>query len=138
MHSENYNIVMTTMINDSLVFLIDLLLHTVVIWLVEMLFTKTEMLTFRHAEVEITKQRDKFKVSVCEKAGITLVVIPYWWNKNIESFAQTLYLMRPDVEINPAYLHGETVPMELPKSDKRSTEKVPLFKSASLTHDMMI
>jgi len=43
-----------------------------------------------------------------------LVVIPYWWDKKIESVAQSIRLIRPEVELPARLLVGEPVPSERP------------------------
>ncbi len=43
------------------------------------------------------QQRDKRKRLVCKANGITLLVIPYWWNQSIEDLASSINNVRPDV-----------------------------------------
>ena len=38
----------------------------------------------------MVQQRDQEKRKACEKAGITLIEIPYWWDDSIETLAETL------------------------------------------------
>ncbi len=57
------------------------------------------------------KERDEHKKMICERDGITLVVIPYWWNKTIESVAHTLHSIRPDVLIPASLLNGKPIPV---------------------------
>jgi hypothetical protein len=42
-------------------------------------------------------QRDKAKKELCEREGITLINIPYWWDKASESLAATIFELRPDL-----------------------------------------
>lgn len=42
-------------------------------------------------------ERDILKNNLCATQGITLVVIPYWWDGEIASLSATLYQTRPDV-----------------------------------------
>jgi hypothetical protein len=44
-----------------------------------------------------TKIRDNNKIQLCEKLGITLIHIPYWWNRNILSLKATIHKKRPDI-----------------------------------------
>ncbi len=55
------------------------------------------------------QQRDAFKISVCQQNGITLMVVPYWWDKKEESLAQSLHKCRPDIPIDPELLVGNEI-----------------------------
>ncbi len=44
------------------------------------------------------KKRDLQKRSMCELNGITLIIIPYWWDRSIQSIATAIYSVRPDVQ----------------------------------------
>jgi hypothetical protein len=41
---------------------------------------------------------DQTKIYLCQQAGITLIEVPYWWNRQPETLAATLVLHRPDLE----------------------------------------
>ncbi len=43
------------------------------------------------------QHRDKQKRLICHSNGITLIVIPFWWDHTIESLAQTIHQTRPDI-----------------------------------------
>ncbi len=62
------------------------------------------------------KKREK-----CSELGITLFIIPYWWNKTVESVARTIHAVRPDVHISPSMLNGDLIPERDPKTDKGRT-----------------
>ena len=42
------------------------------------------------APLELYKNRDEEKHNLCKKYGIQLIVIPYWWDNNLDSLKQTL------------------------------------------------
>jgi len=48
----------------------------------------------------LQQQRDDMKRKQCEKAKVTLVTIPYWWDGTIGSLAATLRTQRPDLPMN--------------------------------------
>jgi len=50
-------------------------------------------------ELSSVQERDAFKRSVCQEAGITLIVIPYWWNNDIDSLVHTIRNRRPDLTL---------------------------------------
>ena len=50
-----------------------------------------------YGESAILAKRDLQKSRECQKEGITLVMIPYWWNKTIESLQSIIYNVRPDL-----------------------------------------
>jgi hypothetical protein len=61
------------------------------------------------------KTRDEEKVAACKASGITLIVVPYWWDKTRQSLAATLYKVRPDIwttEKNPQTY--TSIPTSLP------------------------
>jgi hypothetical protein len=43
------------------------------------------------SNLERTQMRDKEKKQKCNEKGITLVVIPFWWNKAISSLKATIH-----------------------------------------------
>jgi len=51
--------------------------------------------------------KDTEKKTQCEKYGITLIEVPYWWDKQRESLAATLRLQRPG--LLPEYNVAEAV-----------------------------
>jgi len=48
-----------------------------------------------------TKEKDTHKAKECCKLGITLIVIPYWWNYEIFSLQATIHQSRPDLISSP-------------------------------------
>eukprot|EP01027_Heterolobosea_sp_BB2_P017429 GEZU01024685.1.p1 GENE.GEZU01024685.1~~GEZU01024685.1.p1 ORF type:complete len:125 (-),score=24.98 GEZU01024685.1:27-401(-) len=49
------------------------------------------------------QQLDAQKAITCKKAGVTLVAIPYWWNRSIEDLAATICKARPDLFVSPSH-----------------------------------
>ena len=43
------------------------------------------------SSVELNKYRDKEKAKLCKQFGITLIVVPYWWNDNENSLKDMLH-----------------------------------------------
>ncbi len=74
-------------------------------------------------EPVLVQQRDRSKRSICEAQGITLIVIPYFWNKKMESVANTLHMTRPDIPIPSTLLTGDVI-LELPPPPSKGTTKV--------------
>jgi ATP-dependent DNA ligase len=62
-----------------------------------------------HSSLELGQQRDLQKNDVCKekgevttqlfcnKLGITLIVVPYWWDRKFDSLQATIYSQRPDL-----------------------------------------
>ncbi len=48
----------------------------------------------------------------CEQSGITLIVVPFWWDKSMESLVGTIASARPDIIMNRKA--GDVIPMEMP------------------------
>ncbi len=61
---------------------------------------------------------------MCEEDGITLIVIPYWWNTSIESLSQTIHLARPDLEM--PVTNGNPIVNVMPNS--KSTKEIYISK----------
>ena len=49
------------------------------------------------ATVEMYKNRDKEKALLCKKFGVTLIVIPYWWNNREDSLRNTINSTLPGI-----------------------------------------
>ena len=45
--------------------------------------------------------RDEEKKRACAKAEITLIEVPYWWDRTKESLAATIHKARSDLILNP-------------------------------------
>ncbi len=45
------------------------------------------------------QDRDKKKVAICEQAGITLITVPFWWDRNVNSIISILKDARPDIPV---------------------------------------
>jgi hypothetical protein len=58
------------------------------------------------------KQRDKEKREACIRKGITLIEIPFWWDKSISSLAATIHQYRKDLNIS--HVEGKPIPITLP------------------------
>lgn len=46
------------------------------------------------------KERDTEKRRECEEAGITLIAVPYWWDRTLVGLRETIREKRPDLKIN--------------------------------------
>ncbi len=56
------------------------------------------------------KARDKIKQSICIRDGITLLVVPYWWDRSIGSIARSIQIARPDLVIPTGIAKGDPIP----------------------------
>ncbi len=71
--------------------------------------------TTRHAELASVRQRDKNKRTICYNTGISLIVIPFWWDKKIESVVQTIRMTRPDIMLSYKFDDASySIPTEMP------------------------
>lgn len=48
-------------------------------------------------KLEQQLRRDKEKIEACSHANITLIIVPYWWNKSAASLAATVLQHTPSV-----------------------------------------
>ena len=47
--------------------------------------------------LEVIQRRDREKQELCQEIGVSLVTIPYWWDKQKESLMATLWRECPQV-----------------------------------------
>jgi len=47
--------------------------------------------------LEFQKFRDLEKIQLCEKHAIKLIIIPYWWDNNIETLVATILREYPGI-----------------------------------------
>ena len=52
---------------------------------------------FKYYDLEDVQHKDKLKADQCQKKGIKLIVIPYWWKLDIDSLATTIYNQCPQL-----------------------------------------
>eukprot|EP01114_Cavostelium_apophysatum_P021810 TRINITY_DN7703_c0_g1_i1.p1 TRINITY_DN7703_c0_g1~~TRINITY_DN7703_c0_g1_i1.p1 ORF type:complete len:1057 (-),score=241.58 TRINITY_DN7703_c0_g1_i1:7-3177(-) len=79
------------------------------------------------------KQRDQLKRLTCEKVGITLVDIPFWWDGKADSLLATIHRARPDV-VPESRLSGRSVaiPYEVPASVLDKQKRLELRRRLDL------
>jgi len=53
--------------------------------------------SYKYGSEEKQKLRDSEKREMCEKFGLTLIEIPFWWNQTTRSLMQTVHKHRPDL-----------------------------------------
>jgi ATP-dependent DNA ligase len=77
--------------------------------------------TYMHnfASHEERSSFDSLKVSLCKQKGITLIAIPYWWDKQFPSLTATIYSHRPDLFANPTA--SAPIPSVEPSRKKRES-----------------
>jgi hypothetical protein len=59
------------------------------------------------------QRKDQLKRKFAEKMGITVVSIPFWWDKTVDSLMATIHAHRFDIE--SPNLKAEPIPEEMPK-----------------------
>mmetsp|Transcript_23095 Transcript_23095/g.32216 ORF Transcript_23095/g.32216 Transcript_23095/m.32216 type:complete len:376 (+) Transcript_23095:2-1129(+) len=60
------------------------------------------------------QERDLEKKAACDRANITLVQVPYWWNRTESSLASTIKKIRPEVSIAGSFLFDNPIPESPP------------------------
>jgi hypothetical protein len=60
------------------------------------------------------QERDEEKRKVCKELGITLIEIPYWWDRTNESLMATIHNYRPDLCSKPQ--KAKPIPNEPPST----------------------
>jgi hypothetical protein len=68
------------------------------------------------------QKADELKRQFAAKVGITLIPIPFWWDKLPASLASTLQLYRPDLGIQAK---SAIVPLDMPQKFIKLAKYVP-------------
>eukprot|EP01114_Cavostelium_apophysatum_P016152 TRINITY_DN4542_c0_g1_i6.p1 TRINITY_DN4542_c0_g1~~TRINITY_DN4542_c0_g1_i6.p1 ORF type:complete len:1067 (+),score=194.96 TRINITY_DN4542_c0_g1_i6:160-3360(+) len=55
---------------------------------------------FKQQSIFSVKQNDEFKQTACRNANVTLVIIPYWWNRTKQQLIAMIRQTRPDLFVN--------------------------------------
>jgi len=60
---------------------------------------------FQHSFIfgspEVVQKRDEAKKALCADMGITLIEVPFWWDRSIATVAATIHKYRPDIIPEP-------------------------------------
>lgn len=59
------------------------------------------------------QEKDKEKREICKKQGLTLIEIPYWWDRRVDTLAATIHKIRPDL-VPVAPPGASPIPEQLP------------------------
>lgn len=75
---------------------------------------------------DIQQSRDVEKRAACAEANITLLEVPFWWDKTKESLQSTIHKLRPDVFSKPSRAPPipENMPLKIRHVRNRSGEGV--------------
>jgi hypothetical protein len=64
------------------------------------------------------QRRDQLKRKFAAQLGLTLIPIPFWWDKSSSSLTSTLHYYRPDL-INSQDKNVPPIPLEMPSRLKK-------------------
>jgi hypothetical protein len=67
----------------------------------------------------VRQRRDQAKLKFARQFGITLISIPFWWDKSSDSLASTLHYYRPDIKLQAKEV--PPIPLEMPVKIKKQT-----------------
>jgi hypothetical protein len=66
---------------------------------------------------------DQQKADIAKNYGITLIPIPFWWDKEHSSIISTLYSLRPDLSLS--HIQGMPIPLLMPEKFKQAIRYYP-------------
>lgn len=69
-------------------------------------------------QMESSPTRDNDKQEICKKLGITLITVPFWWDRDTDSIAATIHAYRPDLIPSPPP-NSKPIPTEMPPKFKK-------------------
>jgi hypothetical protein len=61
---------------------------------------------------DIRQRRDQSKLKFASQLGITVISIPFWWDRSPNSLASTIQYFRPDIHIQAK--EAPPIPAEMP------------------------
>ena len=67
------------------------------------------------------KERDLLKEDLCKEKGITMVQVPYWWDRKISSLEATIHSVRPELFQEPPL--GSPIPLTPNNTTKEAIDK---------------
>ena len=77
----------------------------------------------RFGDVSVYQRRDHAKSKFASQFGITLISIPFWWDRASESLASTIEYYRPDINLQPSK-EVPPIPLEMPVKSKKCSMKL--------------
>jgi hypothetical protein len=102
------------------------LLSTVIYWLQMKIFIPELSLAFEYngeshytsipmyLDLSVRQQKDQQKKIISREVGITLIEVPFWWQRNEASLIATLRSIRPDIPL-PAS-DAKPIPLNMPSA----------------------
>jgi hypothetical protein len=64
----------------------------------------------------VSQRRDQAKLKFASQLGVTLIPIPFWWDKSSHSLASTIRYYRPDINFQSKEV--PPIPLEMPPDIK--------------------
>jgi hypothetical protein len=79
---------------------------------------------------EIRQRRDQSKRKFASQLGITLISIPFWWDRSSNSLVSTIQYYRPDLGVGDSSSKGKAppIPLEMPIRFKKQKSLVTAAK----------
>lgn len=78
---------------------------------------------YKAASLKSQHRRDEEKRAACEKLNITLIPIPYWWDRTPATLAATIRHYRPDITLSSSIVPSERIP-DLPPERQKEQQMV--------------
>jgi hypothetical protein len=73
--------------------------------------------TERFGDLSVYQRRDRAKRNFASQFGITVISIPFWWDRSSNSLASTIEYYRPDINLQPSK-EVPPIPLEMPVKSK--------------------
>jgi hypothetical protein len=75
-------------------------------------------------ELKYRLERDDRKRNTSKERGISLIEIPFWWDRTESSLIATIHYFRPDIPLSSS---GKPIPQEIPKPLEKRQVLTPTF-----------
>jgi hypothetical protein len=72
--------------------------------------------------VAIRQRRDRAKLKFASQLGISLISIPFWWDRSSNSLAATIQYYRPDIYLQAK--EASPIPTEMPDKFKKRKQRI--------------
>jgi hypothetical protein len=73
------------------------------------------------------KRLDQNKLQFATKMGITLISIPFWWDKSSRSLAATIRSVRPDCQFNVESSPSDVIAANMPTKLHNQFKYIPVL-----------
>jgi len=73
--------------------------------------------SYKYGSPERRQQRDQRKTELCDRYGITIVIVPFWWDCKKETISMGIELQRPDIFHSARFSINDAIPKAFSRAE---------------------